>query len=118
MAILTLGDKKIAIGVEWSLQESKSALRKACAEKKKALRLVISHDDGFVLGLCEDARSNDLYAGAGIIAHVYRNAVLCEKIEGLDAQSECFWICAVSDGVPLCKILVPSLLRIIWNLPP
>ncbi|NEX64530.1 type 4b pilus protein PilO2 [Noviherbaspirillum galbum] len=115
MPILEFLDRPFAVGVDWSMHDSREELNEEYGKHKGERRLIRKLDGVFVLGVYAENKSDDdietegvprsPVAGAAALAMVEDCAILCERVSGSsksagDAMSA-FWVCAVNDGVPL-----------------
>lgn len=97
MQLIHHGRRKLAIGLDWSLQENKAEAKRAA--KLCSATLSVPMGDKIVLAGTEDAagKTKGLLSAGAFIGLLYPAAIVAYEIP----DSSLAWFCAIKDGYPI-----------------
>ncbi|MGE3342297.1 MAG: type 4b pilus protein PilO2 [Vicinamibacterales bacterium] len=97
--LLTIGSKRFAFGVEWSMAMNRAEGRAQAKEAGKGPVAYLPGDDGqFFVGHYghEKVRGKRVFAAAAALALVVPDAIICQ-----DLSDDTAWICVLQGGKPI-----------------
>jgi len=95
--VIEIDGRKLAIGLEWSIQPSKATTKEALsAVEGRALFVSRVVDDGIILGISDSPETKGCLAAAMAIASTNQDAVIFHEFD-----DGTVWTCAILYGTPL-----------------